>query len=280
MDDMTAFENRMAEDARRVAGPPRSVDAAAVFAAIPTSRSPKWRFESMFSATKLLVAGAIVALFGGFLLTGILTMPQEEEAAPAAVTASPTAQSEPDEVTEPPDPQPSPMTTEELLSGMVTEEVEPGVYRVVHDGVRDLTPYLTSMMQTVASPGILAGDDGSVWVGTTPLGGEDVEFPPGWGPIKEGGFPPGWSFIDFVTADGTAWAAHWSHDGERWTEHPEPPAEHVGWQSRDGTVLVTWPDVWPDEPDWDEPDERRWTVARLDGDESVSYTHLRAHETT
>ena len=46
-----------------------------------------------------------------------------------------------------------------------------------------------------------------------------------------------------------------------------PPAEHVGWHSRDGTVLVTWPDVWPDEPDWDEPDERRWTVARLDGDE-------------
>ena len=33
----------------------------------------------------------------------------------------------------------SPTTTEELLSGMVTEEVEPGVFRVVHDGVRDLS---------------------------------------------------------------------------------------------------------------------------------------------
>ena len=32
----------------------------------------------------------------------------------------------------------SPTMTEELLSGMVTEEVEPGVLRVVSDGVRDL----------------------------------------------------------------------------------------------------------------------------------------------
>ena len=31
------------------------------------------------------------------------------------------------------------MTTDELLSGMVTEEVEPGVLRVVNDGVRDLS---------------------------------------------------------------------------------------------------------------------------------------------
>ncbi len=33
---------------------------------------------------------------------------------------------------------PSPMTTDELLSGMVTEEVEPGVLRIVNDGYRDL----------------------------------------------------------------------------------------------------------------------------------------------
>ena len=29
-------------------------------------------------------------------------------------------------------------STEELLAGMVTEEVEPGLYRVMDDGVRDL----------------------------------------------------------------------------------------------------------------------------------------------
>jgi hypothetical protein len=32
-----------------------------------------WRFQSMFSATKFVVAGVIVALFGGFLLSGVLT---------------------------------------------------------------------------------------------------------------------------------------------------------------------------------------------------------------
>ena len=44
----------------------------------------------MFSATKFLVAGAIVALFGGFLLVGLLTRQQSEEVLPAVgATASP-----------------------------------------------------------------------------------------------------------------------------------------------------------------------------------------------
>ena len=51
---------------------------------------------------------------------------------------------------------PSPMTTEELLSGMVTEEVEPGVYRVVNDGVRDLT--------SAKNWDVVAGRDGGIWV--------------------------------------------------------------------------------------------------------------------
>ena len=33
---------------------------------------PARRFQTMFSATKFVVAGAIVALFGGFLLSGVL----------------------------------------------------------------------------------------------------------------------------------------------------------------------------------------------------------------
>ena len=55
---------------------------------------------TVFSAVKFLAAAAIVALFGGFLLTGVLTTPQGDEMAPAAVTESP-----------------SPMTTEDLLAG-------------------------------------------------------------------------------------------------------------------------------------------------------------------
>ena len=43
----------------------------------------------MFSTVKFVAVAAIVALFGGFLLTGALTTQQGEELVPAAVTASP-----------------------------------------------------------------------------------------------------------------------------------------------------------------------------------------------
>ena len=150
------------------------------------------RGSTMFSALKFITASVIVALFGGFLVAGVLTTPQGDEMAPAAVTASA-----------------SPMTTEELLSGMVTEEVEPGVYRVVNDGVRDL----------MVADRIVVGDDGSVWAT------RDHE-----GPYGRGLFRLGDEIIDApyqawsVTNDGTLWAEllH-TYDGERWTEHPAPP---------------------------------------------------------
>ena len=118
MDEMTAFDQQIAREVLREAGPSEPVDAAAIFSSMATAtQSPKWRFQTMFSATKFVVAGVIVALFGGFLLAGVLTQPSDEMA-PAAVTASP-----------------SPVTTEELLSGMVTEEVEPGVLRIRDDAI-------------------------------------------------------------------------------------------------------------------------------------------------
>ncbi len=43
----------------------------------------------MFSAVTFAAAAAIVALFGGFVLSGALTTQQGEETVPAAVTASP-----------------------------------------------------------------------------------------------------------------------------------------------------------------------------------------------
>ena len=80
MDDMNAFERQVAGEVIRAAGPARPVDAAAVFAAIPAAtRSPKWRFQSLFSATKFVVAGAILALFGGFLLSGVMTQPSDQQ---------------------------------------------------------------------------------------------------------------------------------------------------------------------------------------------------------
>ena len=50
--------------------------------------SPARRF-TMFSAIKFAVASIIMALFGGVLLTGVLTTQEQTEMAPAAVTESP-----------------------------------------------------------------------------------------------------------------------------------------------------------------------------------------------
>ena len=57
------------------------------------------------------------------------------------------------------------MTTEELLSGMVTEEVEPGVFRVLNDGVRDIEysvgGYPGAMVDVTPDGGVwLSGDEG------------------------------------------------------------------------------------------------------------------------
>ena len=83
MDEMTTFERQVADEMQRRAGPDPAVDDAAIFGAITATQSPKWRFQTMFSATKFVVAGAIVALFGGFLLAGVLTQPSDESV-PAA----------------------------------------------------------------------------------------------------------------------------------------------------------------------------------------------------
>ena len=112
-------------------------------ALIPATNGPTpARGFTMFSAVKFVAAAAIVALFGAFLLTGILTAPQGDEMAPAAVTESPL-----------------PTTTEELLSGMVTEEVEPGVLKITNDGVRDVGGESWG-----PDGGVTVGLDGSVWL--------------------------------------------------------------------------------------------------------------------
>ena len=99
----------------------------------------------MFSATKAVVAGAIVALFGGFLLAGVLTQQSDEQMPPVGASAS--AQAEPTDA-EPTIPdesaaasEPSSTTTANLLPGvdLVAEEVSPGIFRVLGDGRNDLS---------------------------------------------------------------------------------------------------------------------------------------------
>ena len=222
MDDMTTFEHRLANDLNQMAGPGRHIDAMAMVRAVST-QSPTRRFQSMFSATKFVVAGAIVALFGGFLLSGVLTQQPIEEAAPAAA---------------------SPSAITDLLSTLVTEEVEPGVYRVLDDGAgHDL----------VAEPpaGVTVAPDDSIWllrasqdpvVGTVldPNHGVDAVFE-----LGEAGtdpFEPSSSdFVDVaVDVDGAAWLGlepemrdgRWgfsspqgslaSVDGDTWATHTWP----------------------------------------------------------
>jgi len=212
---------------------------------------PKWRFQSMFSATKFVVAGVIVALFGGFLLTGILTQPSDEVVPAIAASASASAQVEPTvEATTKPETSPEAATTQQtevitrsdLLQGvdLVTEEVELGVFRVVNDGVRELTwpaDRKDLYLNGVLDRSIAAGPDGSVWLfwpnesfrlgqpGSTrwgrdplPWGTEDIEIAPDgtvlrvrsglryldqndqWQSAYEG------SFLDIEAApDGTLW---------------------------------------------------------------------------
>jgi len=138
MDDMRAFERQVERRIQRFVGPVRPVDDLAVLDVVVANRSPGWGF-TMFSALKFVAAGVIVALFGGLLLTGVLTTQQVDDVRPAADTGSS-----------------SPATTEELLSGMVTEEVEPGIFRVDHDGVRGLSPAGNHYLRV--------GQDGSIWL--------------------------------------------------------------------------------------------------------------------
>ena len=192
MDDQNTFERQLAIGLDRLAGPPRPVDAMAVARSV-TTQSSKWG-SNMFSALKLVAAAAIVALFGGFLLAGISTTQQGDEMAPAAVTESP-----------------SPMTTEMLPSGMVTEEVEPGVLRVVNDGVRDIA--VPGGMWGAA--GLSIDQDGDIWVH-----GEKTAYR--LGEPAEPGWTLGRSVVD-ITSDGTLWGTMLdstisSFDGTSWTD--------------------------------------------------------------
>jgi len=243
MDEMTAFERQISGELGQMAGPDRRIDAMAMVrtVTIPSSRwpaitrrlrggvspTPRGRGFTMFSAVKFIAAAAIVALFGGFLLAGILTTEQGDEMAPAAVTESP-----------------SPVTTEELLSGMVTEEVEPGVFRVVNDGVRDLTYPLGGWGYSGFMVDVTP--DGSVWM-SVDEGDHDL-FRLGEEPV----FEDPWTHLRSreVAPDGSLWAIGiggvpddrsgiFSFDGDGWTLRAtttgDPHALAVG---PDGTVWV------------------------------------------
>jgi hypothetical protein len=151
MDDMNAFERQLSVEVTTLMGPVRPVDDLAIFNNIATTQSPKWRFQSMFSATKFVVASVIVALFGGFLLSGVLTQPSSDDGLPAAgssLSASPNLE---------PTTQPEAPVERDILPGvdLVTEEVAPGVFKVTDDGAGHGFGRLG---------GIAISPDGAVWI--------------------------------------------------------------------------------------------------------------------
>jgi hypothetical protein len=187
MDDMQTFERRVASEVIGGMGPSEPVDDAAIFSAITTvTRFRSWRFPSLFSLTKSVAAGAIVALFGGFLLAGVLTTQPSDEQTPA-VGASASGSSTPEatasvEASPNNDQVDREATTvrSDLVPGvdLVTEEVEQGVLRIISDGAgHDLDE--THPSDRYDMNGIAVTPDGTVWLTTAYSGGDNDVQPTG-----------------------------------------------------------------------------------------------------
>jgi len=89
MTDMDAFDRLIAKEVVHASAPPRPVDDAAIFTAVTAAQSHPWKLRSVFSAARFVVAGAIVALFGGFLVTSaLLRGPDDGQDRGAAAPAS------------------------------------------------------------------------------------------------------------------------------------------------------------------------------------------------
>jgi hypothetical protein len=141
---------------------------------------------------------------------------------PAAVTASP-----------------SPET--DLLPGvdLITEEVEPGVERVLSDGIRDLSGIGPQNAQSHAEKdGLAVAPDGAVWLHP---GGDETKTLIKLG--DPGSLPPlseVWPVLRF-SADGVLWgndrkAIH-RLGGAGWSEVAEPPESWGPWDvDADGTL--------------------------------------------
>lgn len=215
----------------------------------------------MFGVTKYVVAGAIVALFGGILVTGVLTTePSHEQpaavassaAVPPIPTEAPTSEPQP---TEDADPQAATENRPDILPGvdLVTEEAEPGVFRVRNDGHRDLTVTLTPEPERRSNPedarraatNLIAGLDGSVWVfgpDESYRVGQPQSYPvtddaPGFPWQKAEVDPAGrlWTVVD-SDAEAAELGTLRSFDGEAWTTERENVVAFD--LEQDGTVWV------------------------------------------
>ena len=200
---------------------------------VTSGRQPARGF-TMFSALKFIAASVIVALFGGFLMMGVLTTQPSEDQFSAAVSASPTV-----EATSEPTEAPTTSVRTDILPGvaLTVEEVEPGVFHVVNDGVRDLV--------LGGDTDIVAGHDGGIWLlrknQFIRLGSEAGHAWPDVGRPLLRDFFTGFE----VTPDGTVWINDdgrlFSSDGGGWTREQTPMGEVLGIAvAPDGTLWASW----------------------------------------
>jgi streptogramin lyase len=234
----------------------------------------------LFSTAKFVLAAAIVALFGGFLLAGILADPEAERSAPATTT-----------------PSPSPVTVDEMLAGMITsEDPEAGLISVENDGHRDIyqTPWTRGGDIEVGADGsvwiiwpggeffrlgdeptyhlaaldhvtdIEVGPDGTLWIILEDhLLSFDTSLGSGLGLWERFESGRGLLHAMAIGADGTIWAtsdeALVRFDADGWTEHLWPPTNARDMNldsisvSDDGVVWLTW-----------EKDQDRGAIVRFD----------------
>jgi len=209
MDDMNALERQVSGVITGLMGPVRPVDDVAIFNTIAT-QSPKWRFQSMFSATKFVVAGAIVALFGGFLLSGVLT-PEGKETAPI-VGASASAR---------------PDSTVEATDEAVSTTPEATITRSIE---------LPTKIPKRFDSGTLDTPLGKArWVH---LSGDDEELPEAITPIAVPG-----GYVSLDRGGGNSRATLWfSPDLLKWTQRPLPGDAESGQLIRAGGSywLLAW----------------------------------------
>jgi hypothetical protein len=244
MDELTVFEQSIAAALREMGGPGRRIDAMEMVRAV--SRPPhSWRFQSMFNAAKIVLAGAILAVFGGILVSTVSPPRSNRDPAQAGGSPSASASEAPASAAASEAPA-SPATSEAPASGLVTEDVEPGVVRIVKDGAgHDLdkghprSPYDTD--------GLSVGGDGTVWVLSTYHGGDNQAHPlagwmvwalgrPGIFGVKDG-LPANASNTILATADGSllflANGGIVRFDGSKFT-----PAADTSFPLADGTLQV------------------------------------------
>ena len=167
----------------------------------------------------------------------------------------------------------APTTTGELLEGMVTEEVETGVHRVLDDGVRDPT------LKVAGYPGATVDvtPDGGVWLAGAE-GGQGV-FRLG----KERVFEDRVNFYREVAPDGSLWgigeasdseSGIYSFDGEGWTLRATTNDDEIqSWSlavGPDGTVWLTAMDRAKHCPDTESGDCFGTVLLRVEADGSVT----------